>query len=179
MRRILTVLVSVLAPLAAVGCGSGAPSTACDYVTDAQAADLLGEPVLAGVEPLDESRVGSYCEWIAKSSSREPQVPVYGLHLSVSDDQEQRADFDERPDERSRIFGTERVRGLGDDAYYVVYTEQANPSGPAILPELYVRVGDRILDVGVYDSDERPVTVDEAQDLERALAEIAVARLEG
>lgn len=170
---------AVLASLAATGCGSGAPSAACDYLTDAQAEDILGEPVLEGVEPLEESRVGTYCEWISKSSSREPEVPVYGLHLSVSDDEERRADFDERRKEESDIFVIEGLRGLGDEAYFLVYTEPNNLSGTPSLPELYVRVGDRVFDAGVYDSDERPVEIDEAKGFERALAQIAVARLEG
>ena len=64
----------------------------------------------------------------------------------------------------------ETVRGLGDGAYFYV-------KGTAEVPFLELRVGDRVMTVGVSESDLHPVSEDEAKRLERAAAELIVDRL--
>lgn len=165
--------------LAIAGCGGGDSTAACDLITRADAEEILGVATRAGGPADDSTGPGSNCIWISEDSSTEPHDPVYGLVVAEGNDSEKRADFEETRDEDSRIYRVEDVDDLGDEAYYVVYTKPNNLSGKPSLPWLYVRVGDRIIDIGTHDSDERPVELAEAQTMERAAGEIAVATLTG
>ena len=60
-----------------------------------------------------------------------------------------------------------------------IYTEPNGISGTPSLPELYVRVDDRVLSIGTYDSDEHPVVIPEARTIEGAVGKAAVLKLNG
>ena len=79
---------------------------------------------------------------------------------------ERRDSFDSRKNAKQ----PETVRGLGDSAYFYI-------KGTAEVPFLELRVGDRIMTVGVSGNDLHPVSDDEAKRLERAAGELIVDRL--
>jgi hypothetical protein len=176
---VLAVLV-VLAVGMVSGCGDdGDLSSACDLVSRADAAQLLGVPARPGVLDDDNEGPGTTCEWISSASSTEAEAAVYGFFISESSESDARDAFEETRDSGSRISQIESVDGIGDDAYFVVYTEPNSLSGTPSLPDLHVRDGDRILFVGTFDSDEHPVSSDEARALELGAAKRALAGSSG
>jgi hypothetical protein len=180
MRRVVAVGLTFVAMLGVTGCGDDATSSACDLLTTLEATSLLGEATRPGVEDDDEmDNPGTSCAWISESSSREAEAAVYGVSFSEASGAEARDAFEDRRDEPSPIFTIEPVDGVGDEAYFVVYTEPNSMSGTPSLPVLYLRTDDRLLSAGTFDSDEHPVAADEAKTLERGAARLAVARLAG
>lgn len=175
---VATAVLVVLALVAGAACdGDGDISSACDLLSDSEAEEILGVATRPGVEDDERLDPGSSCAWVSEDSSEEPHARVYGVVISESSGSEARADFAETRDADSRIYVVEPVEGLGDEAYHVVYTEPNNLSQEPSLPNLHVQVGDRILRLGTYDSEERPVEMDEAMSIERAAADVAVAGL--
>jgi hypothetical protein len=178
VRRFSGIAIVMVALVAAVGCDDGAGSSACSLLTDAEAETVLGVPTRPGVEEEEEIDLPeTVCSWVSKDSTTDPHAPVYGITLFESDAADERTDFDETRTEDASSFVVEPVPDLGDEAYYVVYTEPNSLSGTPSLPRLNVRVGDVILHLGILDSDERPVTIDEAKVLERDAAELVLNRL--
>lgn len=171
-------MLGVLAVVAVASCNRDDDiSSACELLSDSDAEDILGVPTRPGVEEDERLGPGSSCAWISEDSTEEPHARVYGVTISESRGSEARADFEETRDADSRIYVVEPVEGLGGEAYYVVYTEPNNLSQEPSLPDLHVRIGDRVLHLGILDSEERPVEINEAIALERSAAEIAVAKL--
>jgi hypothetical protein len=172
------VALAVVAGFALTGCGEDGV-TACELLTDADAEKILGVPTRPGALDDENEGPGTTCAWISEDSTEDPQAPVYGVHISESTGADARSKFEATRDERSPIYVVAPVEGLGDEAFFIVYTEKNDISQKPSLPTLLARTGDRIVRVGVYDSDERPVESDEAKTFERAAAVSAVKELNG
>ena len=168
----------VVAALAATGCSGDDSTVACDLVKDSTAARILGEPTRPGVENDDNDGPGTSCEWISKASTTDPQAAVYGFHIREQSGDKAVRELEAKRDSTSDSYEIDPVDGLGDDAFFLVYTEP-NDSGTPSLPELYVRVDDRVLSIGTYDSDEHPVTIPEARTIEGVVGKAAVLKLNG
>jgi hypothetical protein len=168
-------IVCACAGLGACG-GSVDASSACDLVTDGEAERLLGVAVRPATEDDENEGPGSTCEWISADSSREPEAAVYGFYVAESSDRETRGRFRATRRDLPDGFVAEGVAELGDDAYFVVSTEPTATGMPS-LPYLQVRLGDRIVQVGTFDRDDRPVTAGEARALEVGAAQLALDRL--
>jgi hypothetical protein len=169
-------VLATLLGLVGAGCAGASETAACDLITDADAQRILGEATRAGVADDEHSGPGSSCDWISKSSTRDPHAAVYGLHISEAADSASRRDFEKTRDADTSTYDIEPVGGLGDEAYFVEYTEPTDNGTPP-LPQLHIRRGDTILVVGTYDSDEHPVRGSKARTIELAAAELAVATL--
>ncbi len=177
MRSVVAGLV-VVAALGIGGCSSDDSSAACDLVSDSTAHRILGEPTRPGVENDDDNGPGTSCEWISTSSTKDPQAAVYGFHIREQSGSKAVEEFATRRDSTSDSYEIVPGDGLGDASYLLSYTEP-NDSGTPSLPELYVRVGDTVLNIGTYDSDEHPLTIPEARTIEGVVGKAAVLRLTG
>ena len=176
MRRAGLWISIVCGLLVLVGCGGSDGSSACGLVSDREAERLLGVAVRPAAEDDDDQGPGSTCEWISRDSSREPEAAVYGFYIADSTDGDARARFRATRTEPSDVSVVEPVADLGDEAYFVVFTEPTSTGMPS-LPYLQVRLGDRVVQVGTFDSDDRPVSAADARTLEVEAAELALGRL--
>jgi hypothetical protein len=178
VRSVVAGLV-VIAALGVNGCNGDDSTVACDLVSDARAQRILGEPTRPGAENDDNDGPGTSCEWITEASTKDPQAAVYGFHIRAQSGSDAVGELEAKRDSTSDSYSIEPVDGLGDDAYYLVYTEPNGISGTPSLPELSVRVDDTVLSIGTYDSDEHPVTIPEARTIEGVVGKAAVLKLDG
>jgi hypothetical protein len=154
--------------------GSGASSgshgdieNACDLLTTNEVTAFMGTPMYGGEQDTDRTIPGTYCTWTSKDYVGEEQEnPEYAIFVDEASTDERRDSFDSRKHAKQ----PETVRGLGDGAYFYI-------KGTAEVPYLELRVGDRIMTVGVSGNDLHPVSDGEAKRLERAAAELIVDRL--
>jgi hypothetical protein len=159
---------------AACDVGSGGSSgshgdieNACDLLTTNEVTAFMGTPMYGGEQDTDRTIPGTYCTWTSKDYVGEEQEnPEYAIFVDEASTDERRDSFDGRKHAKQ----PETVRGLGDGAYFYI-------KGTAQVPFLELRVGDRIMTVGVSGSDLHPVSDDEAKRLERAAAELIFDRL--
>jgi len=100
-------------------------------------------------------------------SARSRRTPDYSIFVDEASTDERRSGFDGRKNAKQ----PETVRGLGDGAYFYI-------KGTADVPFLELRVGERIMTVGVSGNELHPVSDDEAKRLERAAGELIVDRLQ-
>jgi hypothetical protein len=151
------------------GGGGSSIKSACDLLTTSEVTAVMGTPMYSGEQDTDRTIPGTFCEWTSKDYVGEEQEnPEYALFVDEASTDERREGFDSRKGAKR----PETVRGLGDGAYYYV-------KGTARVPFLELRVGDRIMTIGVSESDLHPVDDAEAKRLERAAAELIVQRLKG
>jgi hypothetical protein len=178
VRSVVAGLV-VVAVLAMTACSGDDSTVACDLVKSSTAARILGEPTRAGVENDDNDGPGTSCEWVSEASTKDPQAAVYGFHIREKSGSLAVDEFETKRDNTSDPYEIDAVDGLGDDAYFFVYTEPNGISGTPSLPDLYIRVDDTVLSIGAYDSDEHPVTIPQARTIEGAAGKVAVLKLGG
>ncbi len=172
MRRI-AIASAVAAGLGVAACGGGdggsSIESACDLLTTSEVTAFMGTPMYPGEQDTDRTIPGTYCDWTSKDYVGEEQEnPEYAVFVDEASTDERRDSFDSRKHAKN----PETVRGLGDGAYY-------NIQGTAEVPFLELRVGDRIMTVGVSGNDLHPVSDEEAKRLERAAADLIVQRLKG
>jgi hypothetical protein len=147
---------------------SGDIQNACDLLTTNEVTAFMGTPMYGGEQDTDRTIPGTFCEWTSKDYVGEEQEnPAYAIFVDEASTDERRDSFDSRKNAKQ----PETVRGLGDGAYFSV-------KGTAEVPFLELRVGDRIMTVGVSGNDLHPVSNDEAKRLERAAGELIVDRLQ-
>lgn len=158
--------------LAGSGCSDGGTPNACDLLTVDEATEILGTATVGPEEDTDRTIGGSFCTWRAEGTSSGEGDPAYTLFIDVAGDRGP-SDFarglagnDELDDGGEPV----PVSDIGDEAYFTGFAENE-------LPFLEVRVGEEYLTLGVADDDERPVTVGEAREIERRMAERAVGRM--
>jgi len=150
------------------GGSSGSIQNACDLLTTNEVTAFMGTPMYGGEQDTDRTIPGTFCEWTSKDYVGEEQEnPAYAIFVDEASTDERRDSFDSRKNAKQ----PETVRGLGDDAYFYV-------KGTAEVPFLELRVGERIMTVGVSGNDLHPVSDDEAKRLERAAGELIVDRLQ-
>jgi hypothetical protein len=177
--RRLAVAAAVTTALGVTGCAGGGWSSssgagdgidnACDLLTTSEVTAFMGTDMYSGEQDTDRTIPGTYCEWGSKDYvGEEHENPEYSIFIDEASTDEARESFDKRENAKQ----PETVSGLGDGAYYYML-------GTAKEPFLELRVGDRIMTVGVSGSDLNPVSDDEAKRLERAAAELIVERLQG
>jgi hypothetical protein len=155
-------------------CDRGSSSTAdddiesaCDLLTTPEVTTVMGTDMYGGSQDADRTIPGTFCEWTSKDYVGEEQEnPEYSIFIDEASTDEVRESFDKRENAKQ----PETVRGLGDGAYFYI-------KGTALVPFLELRVGDRVMTVGVSGNDLHPVSHDEAKRLERAAAELIVQRL--
>ncbi len=140
---------------------------ACNLLTTSEVTAFMGTDMYGGEQDTDRTIPGTYCTWTSKDYVGEEQEnPEYSIFVDEASTDERRDSFDSRKNAKQ----PETVRGLGDGAYFYI-------KGTAQVPFLELRVGDRIMTVGVSGNDLHPVSDDEAKRLERAAAELIVNRL--
>jgi hypothetical protein len=150
----------------AVGTAACRPSidSACDLLTTDEAAEVLGVPVHGGVEDTDRTIEQSFCEWVAIGSDvTEGGEPAYLVYVTEGTDSETRSDWN---DDLSR-GESERIDELGDEAYFVTRSE---------LPDIHVRVGTRVMIIGVAGERRHPVDDEKARRLLLKAADFVIAR---
>jgi len=141
---------------------------ACGLLTASEVTAFMGTPMYGGEQDTDRTIPGTYCTWTSKDYVGEEQEnPDYSIFVDEASTDERRESFDSRKNAKQ----PETVHGLGDGAYFSI-------KGTALVPFLELRVGDRIMTVGVSGNDLPPATADDAKRLERAAAELIVNRLE-
>jgi len=141
---------------------------ACDLLTTSEVTAFMGTPMYPGEQDTDRTIPGTFCDWTSRDYVGEEQEnPEYAIFVDEASTDERRNSFDNRKNAKQ----PETVRGLGDGAYFYI-------KGTAEVPFLELRVGDRIMTVGVSGNDLHPVSDDEAKQLERAAAELIVQRLQ-
>jgi hypothetical protein len=172
MRRLaIAAAVATGVGMAACGATDGGPDieSACDLLTTSEVTPIMGTPMYSGEQDTDRTIPGTYCDWTSKDYVGEEQEnPAYAIFVDEASTDERRESFDSRKNAKH----PETVRGLGDGAYFYV-------KGSAEVPFLELRVGDRIMTVGVSGNDLHPVSDEEAKRLERAAAELIAQRLKG
>jgi hypothetical protein len=147
---------------------NGDIDNACGLLTTNEVTAFMGTPMYPGEQDTDRTIPGTFCEWTSKDYVGEDQEnPKYAIFVDEASTDERRESFDSRKNAKQ----PETVRGLGDGAYFYI-------KGTAQVPFLELRVGDRIMTVGVSESDLHPVSDDEAKRLERAAADLIVDRLQ-
>ena len=147
---------------------NGDIQNACDLLTTNEVTAFMGTPMYGGEQDTDRTIPGTFCEWTSKDYVGEEQEnPEYAIFVDEASTDERRDSFDSRKNAKQ----PETVRGLGDGAYFYV-------KGTAEVPFLELRVGDRIMTVGVSGNDLHPVSENEAKRLERAAGELIVDRLQ-
>jgi hypothetical protein len=169
-------LAATVALVALTGCGEGGPgggtAHACDLLTTEEASDVLGVPALDGVEDDDRTIGGSFCQWRADGTPSGEGDPAYSVYIDVAGDRGP-SDFEENQGRGDPTASTgvpaAPVDGIGDEAYFYSLFDD--------LPSLHVRVGEEYLTIGVSEDDEHPVTVDQAEAMERQMADLAVPRV--
>jgi hypothetical protein len=140
---------------------------ACDLLTTSEVTAFMGTAMDSGSQDTDRTIPGTYCEWTSKDYVGEEQEnPEYAIFVDEASTDERRESFDSRKHAKQ----PETVRGLGDGAYFYI-------KGTAQVPFLELRVGNRIMTVGVSGNDLHPVSDHEAKRLERAAADLIVDRL--
>ena len=140
---------------------------ACGLLTTSEVTAFMGTPMYGGEQDTDRTIPGTYCTWTSKDYVGEEQEnSEYSIFVDEASTDGRRDSFDSRKNAKQ----PETVRGLGDGAYFYI-------KGTAQVPFLELRVGDRIMTVGVSGNDLHPVTDDQAKRLERAAAELIVRRL--
>jgi hypothetical protein len=150
------------------GGSNGDIQNACDLLTTNEVTAFMGTPMYGGEQDTDRTIPGTFCEWTSKDYVGEEQEnPEYAIFVDEASTDERRDSFDSRKNAKQ----PETVRGLGDGAYFYV-------KGTAEVPFLELRVGDRIMTVGVSGNDLHPVSENEAKRLERAAGELIVDRLQ-
>ena len=168
-------LVAMLATAAGLtACDRGASNSAgggienaCDLLTTPEVTTVMGTAMYGGSQDTDRTIPGTFCDWTSRDYVGEEQEnPEYAIFVDEASTDERRNSFDNRKNAKQ----PETVRGLGDGAYFYI-------KGTAEVPFLELRVGDRIMTVGVSGNDLHPVSDDEAKQLERAAAELIVRRL--
>lgn len=149
------------------GAGGSNIESACDLLTTTEVERIMGTPMYPGEQDTDRTIPGTFCDWNSRDYVGEEQEnPEYSLFVDEGSTEERRESFDSREDAKQ----PETVRGLGDGAYYYIL-------GTAEVPFLELRVGDRIMTIGVSGNDLHPVSDDDAKRLERAAADLIVQRL--
>ncbi len=144
-RRVAAVGLAVAALAVGAPACRGSIASACDLLTTDEAAEVLGVPVHEGVEDTDRTIEQTYCEWIAVGSDvTEGGEPAYLVYVTEGTDADTRADWNND----LRRNDTEPIAGVGDEAYFVT------DSG---LPDIHLRVGDRVMIIGVGGEDRHPV----------------------
>jgi len=137
---------------------------ACDLLTTNEVTAFMGTPMYGGEQDTDRTIPGTYCTWTSKDYVGEEQEnPEYAIFVDEASTDERGDSFNSRKHAKQ----PETVRGLGDGAYFYI-------KGTAEVPFLELRVGDRIMTVGVSGNDLHPVSDNEAKRLERAAAELIV-----
>jgi hypothetical protein len=137
---------------------------ACDLPTTNEVTAFMGTPMYGGEQDTDRTIPGTYCTWTSKDYVGEEQEnPEYAIFVDEASTDERGDSFNSRKHAKQ----PETVRGLGDGAYFYI-------KGTAEVPFLELRVGDRIMTVGVSGNDLHPVSDNEAKRLERAAAELIV-----
>jgi hypothetical protein len=171
---IVAALASGVGAAACDGGGGGSSGSngdiqnACDLLTTNEVTAFMGTPMYGGEQDTDRTIPGTFCEWTSKDYVGEEQEnPEYAILVDEASTDERRDSFDSRKNAKQ----PETVRGLGDGAYFYV-------KGTAEVPFLELRVGDRIMTVGVSGNDLHPVSENEAKRLERAAGELIVDRLQ-
>jgi hypothetical protein len=148
--------------------GSDDIENACDLLTTSEGNAFMGTPMYQGEQDTDRTIPGTFCDWTSRDYVGEEQEnPEYAIFVDEASTDERRNSFDNCKNAKQ----PETVRGLGDGAYFYI-------KGTAEVPFLELRVGDRIMTVGVSGNDLHPVSDDEAKQLERAAAELIVQRLQ-
>ena len=172
--RIVAALASGVGAAACDGGGGGSSGSngdiqnACDLLTTNEVTAFMGTPMYGGEQDTDRTIPGTFCEWTSKDYVGEEQEnPEYAIFVDEASTDERRNSFDNRKNAKQ----PETVRGLGDGAYFYI-------KGTAEVPFLELRVGDRIMTVGVSGDDLHPISDDEAKRLERAAGELIVDRLQ-
>ncbi len=175
--RACAIVAALASGVAAAACDGGSGGSngsnrdienACDLLTTNEVTAFMGTPMYGGEQDTDRTIPGTFCEWTSKDYVGEEQEnPEYAIFVDEASTDERRDSFDNRKNAKQ----PETVRGLGDGAYF-------NIKGSAEVPFLELRVGDRIMTVGVSGSDLHPVSYDEAKRLERAAANLIVDRLQ-
>jgi hypothetical protein len=136
----------------------------CDLLTTNEVTAFMGTPMYGGEQDTDRTIPGTYCTWTSKDYVGEEQEnPEYAIFVDEASTDERGDSFNSRKHAKQ----PETVRGLGDGAYFYI-------KGTAEVPFLELRVGDRIMTVGVSGNDLHPVSDNEAKRLERAAAELIV-----
>jgi hypothetical protein len=172
---VATAFATGLGVTACGGGGSGGSSSsnddidnACDLLTTSEVTAFMGTPMYPGEQDTDRTIPGTFCDWTSKDYVGEEQEnPEYSMFIDEASTDEARENFDKRENAKQ----PETVSGLGDGAYFYIL-------GTAEVPFLELRVGDRVMTVGVSGNDLHPVSDDEAKRLERAAAELIVERLQ-
>jgi hypothetical protein len=174
--RRLAIAAALTTGLGVTACDGGSGSSgasddienACDLLTTSEVTAFMGTPMYGGEQDTDRTIPGTFCEWTSKDYVGEEQEnPEYAIFVDEASTDERRDSFDNRENAKQ----PETVRGLGDGAYYY-------GKGTAQVPFLELRVGNRIMTIGVSESDLHPVSDDEAKRLERAAADLIVQRLQ-
>jgi hypothetical protein len=158
----------------AAACGGNdtthtAATNACDLLTNAEAASILGVPVDLE-DDTDRGIPGSACAWLdsAHADLADEGVDVYSLAIDEAQDSTRRKEF-----EHDRLRHDARaVRGLGGAAYFL-------PRDTA--PSLELRVGEHVVSI-IASSDEdgfHPLSTAQVEALERSAAAFVVPRLGG
>jgi hypothetical protein len=173
--RACAIVAALASGMGAAACDGGSGSSAsngdienaCDLLTTNEVTAFMGTPMYGGEQDTDRTIPGTFCEWTSKDYVGEEQEnPEYAIFVDEASTDERRESFDSRKHAKQ----PETVRGLGDGAYFYI-------KGTAEVPFLELRVGDRIMTVGVSGNDVHPVSDDEAKRLERTAAELIVQRL--
>jgi hypothetical protein len=170
--RACAIVTALASGVGAAACDGGSGSNgdienACDLLTTNEVTTFMGTPMYGGEQDTDRTIPGTFCEWTSKDYVGEEQEnPEYAIFVDEASTDERRESFDSRKHAKQ----PETVRGLGDGAYFYI-------KGTAEVPFLELRVGDRIMTVGVSGNDLHPVSDDEAKRLERTAAELIVQRL--
>jgi hypothetical protein len=170
---LLVIAVVVGLVTAATACGGNdtahpaAATNACDLLTNAEAASILGVPVDLQ-DDTDRGIPGSACAWLdsAHADLANEGVDVYSLAIDEARDSARRKEFDH--DRRRR--DARAVPGLGDAAYFL-------PRDTA--PSLELRVGEHVVSI-VASSDEdgfHSLSTAQVEALERSAAALVVPRL--
>ena len=149
-----------------VGFSACRPSiqSACDLLTTDEAEEVLGVPVHDGVEDTDRTIEQTYCEWIAIGSDvTEGGEPAYLVYVTEGTDSDTRRDWDDGLTRGDK----EPIAGLGDEAYFVTRSD---------LPDIHVRVGARVMIIGVAGERRHPVNDQKARRILRIAAEFVTQR---
>lgn len=174
--RRLAIAAALTTGLGVTACAGGSGSNganddienSCDLLTASEVTAFMGTDMYSGGQDTDRTIPGTYCTWTSKDYVGEEQEnPEYSIFVDEASTDELRKSFDSRKNAKR----PEMVRGLGDGACFYI-------QGTAREPFLALRVGGRIMTVGVSGNDLHPVSGDEAKRLEHAAAELIIRRLQ-
>ncbi|MEX0664384.1 MAG: hypothetical protein WD598_06380 [Acidimicrobiia bacterium] len=146
--------------LGLAACTDSGIEDACSLLTDDEAEAVLGEPTREGVLDTDRTISGTFCEWLAQSSSTRESDNAYELYIEERPAKDALDDFE---DDRKDL--AEEIDGLGDEAFLA---EDGN---------VHIRTDDLIVLIGVSTDDRHDVGRAAQAAIARAAAELVAERL--